>query len=137
MRDNLDPNEPLTPRTRETPVEQRPVSDREVPLTSRTTTTTLHAWLDGGLAENAVQYGIMAKDAEFWVRLDRELQVRREMKTPAHVFEHIMEALPNTAPAAETKWHQKSFTVTPMKAIGVAGAALAAGIAIGAALLAR
>jgi len=137
MQDNLDPKEPVTPRTRETPVEQRPVSDREVPLTSRTITTTLHAWLDGGLAENAVQYGIMAKDAEFWVRLDRELLVRRQMKTPAHVFEQIMGALPDTAPAAETKWHQKSFTVTPMMAIGVAGVALAAGIAIGAALIAR
>jgi hypothetical protein len=137
MRDNLDPNEPLTPRTRETPIEQRPVADREVPLTSRTITTTLHAWLDGGLAENAVQYGIMAKDADFWVRLDRELLVRRQMKTPAHVFEQIMEALPDTAPAAETKWHQKSFSVTPMLAIGVAAGALAAGIVIGAVLIAR
>ena len=137
MRDNLDPNEPLTPRTRETPVEQHPMADREVPLTTRTTTTTLHAWLDGGLSENAVQYGVMARDADFWVRLDRELTVRRQMKTPAHVFEQIMEALPETAPAAETKWYARPFQVSPVIAISVAAGALVAGIAIGAVVIGR
>lgn len=137
MLDHLDPNEPVTPKTRETPIEQRPLTDREVPLAGSTGSATLHAWLDGELPESAVLHGVMARDVDFWLRLDRELQGRRQMKTPAQVFERIMDALPHNTPAAEVRWQQKPLTVTPVIAIAIAGGALATGFLLGALFFAR
>ena len=137
MHDNLDPNEPRTPKTRETPVEQRPLADREVPLTSRAGAATLHAWLDGEMPESAARVGDTVRDVDFWMRLDRELVVRRGMTTPSHVYGQIMAALPTAAPSAAAKWYQKPVTVTPMTAAAVAAGTLALGIAIGASFLSR
>ena len=108
MLDNLDPNEPRTPKTRETPIEQRPLADREVPLTGRAGAATLHAWLDGEMPESAARHSNVARDVDFWLRLDRDLQVRRQMTTPAHVYEQIMAALPAAVPSAATKWYSRT-----------------------------
>jgi hypothetical protein len=133
MLDHLDPNEPVTPKTRENPIE-RPLTDREVPLAGSTASATLHAWLDGELAESAAFHGLVARDVDFWLRLDKEFQLRRQMKTPAHVFERIMESLPRNTPVAEVSWQQKPITVTPMIAIAIGGAALVTGFVLGAIL---
>jgi hypothetical protein len=135
MLDNLDPNEPRTPKTRETPIEQRPVADREVPLIGRAGSATLHAWLDGEMPESAARHGDAARDVDFWMRLDRELLVRRQMTTPTHVYDQIMAALPSTAPEREVAWFRKPVTVTPVVAIGAAAGTLALGMVLGAALL--
>jgi hypothetical protein len=136
MLDNLDPNEPRAPKTKETPVE-RPLADREVPLTGRAGAATLHAWLDGEMPETSARTGDMARDVDFWKRLDRELTVRRGMTTPAHVYGQIMASLPMAAPGAATRWYEKPITVTPLTAAAVAAATLAVGVALGAAFLAR
>jgi hypothetical protein len=133
MMDNLDPNEPRTPKTRETPVE-RPLADREVPLTGRPGAATLNAWLDGEMPESAARHGEMARDVDFWKRMDRELSVRRAATTPSHIFGQIMAALPSTAPAAASKWYQKPMAVNPLVAAAAAAGTLALGIALGAAL---
>jgi hypothetical protein len=136
MLDNLDPTERRsdvsTPKTRETPV-ARPLSDREVPLSGDPRTATIHAWLDGELAESEVRTRATARDVDFWQRIEKEVEVRREMQTPVHVFRQIMEALPEEAPLA-LPWYKRTVTVTPMVAMAAAAGAVAVGMAIGAAI---
>jgi len=136
MHDNLDPNEPRIPKTRETPVE-RPLADREVPLTSRAGAATLHAWLDGELPEGAARHGDMSRDVDFWKRLDGELVSRREMTTPAHIYGQIMASLPVAAPAVSAKWYAKPMSVSPIAVAAAAAGTLAIGMALGAALTKR
>ena len=136
MHDNLDPKEPRTPKTRETPVE-RPLADREVPLTGRTGSAMLNAWLDGDVPETAARHGDLARDVDFWKRLDRELTARKATTAPAHVYGQIMASLPLAAPGAAVKWYNKPVSVTPLTAAAVAAATLALGMAIGAELLAK
>lgn len=137
MLDNLDPRERRidqpTPATREFPV-ARQIADREVPLTGRTTPESIHAWLDGELAETAVRQSDAVRDVDFWLRIEREVQVRREMKTPVHVMERIMESLPSHAPDA-APWWRRQITMSPMIAIAAAMGAVAVGAAIGVAVM--
>ncbi|HEU4641425.1 MAG TPA: hypothetical protein VFS44_03150 [Gemmatimonadaceae bacterium] len=139
MLDNLDPRERRidqpTPASREFPV-ARPIADREVPLTGRTTPENVHAWLDGELSETAARQGDAVRDVDFWLRIEREVQVRREMKTPVHVMERIMESLPASAPES-TPWWRRQLTVSPMIAIAATMGAVAVGAAIGAAAVLR
>ena len=133
MLDNLDPKEGRTnqPTSRETPA-ARPLADREVPLAGRNTAA-IHAWLDGDLPESAVRQGDTARDVEFWLRIERDVEVRRTMKTPVHVYQQIMDSLPATAPQA--RWWRRQLTINPMLALVAAAGAIAIGMAIGAALL--
>ena len=136
MHDNLDPTEPRIPKTRETPVE-RPLADREVPLTTRAGAATLHAWLDGEVPESAARHGDMSRDVDFWNRLDRELTARREMTTPAHIYGQIMASLPVAAPAVSAQWYAKPMSVSPLAVAAAAAGTLAIGMALGAALTKR
>ena len=131
MLDNLDPNEPRTPKTRETPIEQRPLADREVPLTGRAGAATLNAWLDGEMPESAARLGDAARDVDFWLRLDRDLQVRRQMTTPAHVYDAIMQALPASVPMATTKWYGRRFTMSVSTATAAAAGLFLMGLLAG------
>jgi hypothetical protein len=137
MLDNLDPNEGRTdvpagkPREMQVP---RPIADREVPLAGRATPAAVHAWLDGELPESAVRHGDAAHDVEFWLRIERDVEVRREMKTPVHVYQQIMDSLPLTVPQA-TPWWRRRFTVSPVVALAAAAGAVAVGMAVGATVL--
>lgn len=136
MQDNLDPREyrsPAAPKNGE--AAQRPITDREVPLTGQQTPAAIHSWLDGELSESAVRQSDAARDVDFWLRLDREVQVRRQMTTPVHLYERIMEALPTSSPAVAEPWWNRSFTLTPAVAIAAAAGAVTIGLAIGATVL--
>jgi hypothetical protein len=136
MLDNLDPSEHRTPpahKSGESPA--RPISDREVPLTGQHTPAAIHAWLDGELTESAVRQSDAARDVDFWLRLDREVHVRRQMTTPTHLYEKIMDALPAAAPAVSEPWWNRSFSLTPAVAIAAAAGAVAIGLAVGATVL--
>ena len=113
----------------------RPLTDREVPIGRRTTPAVVQAWLDGEVPEAAVRRGDTARDVEFWKRITAEAERRRHLRTPTHVQEAIMAALPLTAPTAITPWYRREFVVTPGKAMAAAGALLAAGAAIAAAVV--
>lgn len=137
MLDNLDRNgreTPASPKGRDEEL-VRPLADREVPLTGNATRADIHAWLDGELSEAEVRRGDAVRDVDFWLRVDREVQVRREMKTPAHVLDRIMDALPMAAPEAALPWWKRPFTVTPTTAIVATAGALAIGAALGAAVI--
>ncbi len=112
MLDNLDPKEPRTPKTRETPIEQRPLADREVPLTGRAGAASLHAWLDGEMPESAARVGDVTRDVDFWVRLEGDLKARRQMSAPADLQGRIMNAIGTASPASAAKWYARNVTLT-------------------------
>jgi hypothetical protein len=112
----------------------RPLSDREVPIGRRTTPAVVQAWLDGEVPEAAARRGDTVRDVELWKRITAEAERRRHVRTPAHVQEAIMAALPLNAPTVITPWYRREFVVTPRKAMAAAGALVAAGAAVAAAV---
>ncbi|MBA3560936.1 MAG: hypothetical protein H0W30_20395 [Gemmatimonadaceae bacterium] len=120
-------NEPSRERKNDEQV-SRPVTDREVPLKHRQTPAAVHAWLDGDLPEAAVRRGDTSRDVAFWSALNKDMETRRRMTTPAHVFDTIMAALPQTAPMVITPWWRRPFEMTPMVAAAAATGLLAAGV---------
>jgi hypothetical protein len=138
MLDNLDPREhrtnPATPKSRDVPV-TRPVADREVPLARHQIPAAVQAWLDGDLPESAARQADVRGDVDFWLRVDREMQARRELKTPVHMYQQIMDALPQDAPEMEASVWRRPITVSPGVALATAAGAFAVGVALGAAVL--
>ena len=113
----------------------RRVSDREVPIggTEGTHTSDLvHAWLDGELPETAVAGADATRQIEFWKRVDRDLEQRRYLVTPADLTQKIMDALPATAPATATPWWSRPIAMSPIAVAAAATSLLALGAAIGA-----
>jgi hypothetical protein len=113
----------------------RRVSDREVPIggTEGTHTSDLvHAWLDGELPETAVSGADATRQIEFWKRVDRDLEQRRYLETPADLTQKIMDALPATAPATATPWWSRPIAMSPIAVAAAATSLLALGAAIGA-----
>jgi hypothetical protein len=111
-----------------------PVADREVPLGQSTASAALHQWLDGEIAEAAVPHTHdVERHVDLWKRINAETAHRREMKTPAHVMDAIMEALPERAPAVESHWLRKPLALTPLAVAAAAAGLLAIGAAFGAA----
>lgn len=114
---------------------QRPLADREVPLAptdpgARVLSPAVHAWLDGELPEAAVRKGETQKDVEFWKQLMEAAEQRRHLRTPAHLEQRIMAALPHTVPQVITPWWRREFVVSPAAALGVAGALIALAAAL-------
>jgi hypothetical protein len=131
---NGEPQRPSRDVSRE-PV--RRVSDREVPIGGNGGTATsdlVHAWLDGEISESAVVGAESARSVEFWKRVDRDLETRRHMQTPAYVTQKIMDALPATAPATATPWWSRPIAMSPIAVAAAATSLLALGAAIGASI---
>ena len=139
MLDNLNPHndgERSSERAHRSPSpDARPMADREVPLSRRTTPAAVHAWLDGELPESAVRRGDTARDVELWKRIEREASARREVRTPVHVQAAIMAALPQTAPALISPWYRREFVVSPLAALGAAVGLVALAAMVTAAIL--
>jgi hypothetical protein len=113
----------------------RPLADREVPLAptdpgTRVLSPAVHAWLDGELPEAAVRKGETQRDVEFWKQLLEAAEERRHLRTPAHLEQRIMAALPHTVPQVITPWWRREFVVSPSAALGVAGALIALAAAL-------
>lgn len=136
MLDNLNPGSPRDGRDghkaraeRPRDNEIRPVVEREVPLgqqTEHSLATSVHAWLDGELPEAVVRKGETAGDVEFWRNLSGQMELRRRMRTPAHIEAQIMAALPHHAPAAViTPWFRREFVITPVAAVSTTAAIMA------------
>jgi len=122
------------PSTRE-PV--RRVSDREVPIGGgggMGTSELVHAWLDGDIPETAVAGADATRQIEFWKRVDRDLEQRRYLQTPADLTQKIMNALPATTPATATPWWSRPINMSPIAVAAAATSLLALGAAIGASI---
>ncbi len=138
MLDDLTPRDARSEPARESMRDTRPtrpLTDREVPLKKRRTPAAVHAWLDGELPEAAVRRGDLVRDVEFWRRIDQEMDQRRHLRTPAHVQQAIMDALPQTTPSIITPWLQRPFALTPAAAMVAATGLLALGFMLGAAIM--
>ncbi|HEX8718794.1 MAG TPA: hypothetical protein VF722_17635 [Gemmatimonadaceae bacterium] len=94
----------------------------------------IHAWLDGEVPESAVRRADTAHDVEFWNRIEKDVEVRRQMKTPVHVYAQIMDSLPEKVPQV-TPWWRTEHAVSPMLLIAAGVGLLAVGVAVGALLL--
>jgi len=116
-----------------------PLTDREVPIGVARTNDLVHAWLDGELPEAALSGTESAHHVDFWKRLDRDLESRRVMQTPAHVQQKIMDALPalSTTTATETPWWGRSIAISPIAVAAAAAGLLALGAVVGATVQGR
>lgn len=137
MIDNIDPRERGIERGREKAHKgQAPrMSDREIPLGKHRTPQSVQAWLDGDLPEAAARRGAAAEDVDFWKRINEETEKRRRMRTPVHVQQRIMEALPQTTPRIITPWWRRPLAMTPTTLLLVGLGILALGIAVSVAFL--
>lgn len=124
MFDDLHSDDLGAGRKRDNGQAERPLSDREVPLTppSATIADAVHAWLDGEAPESSVRRGEWSREVEFWKKLDEDLAARRRLKTPAHLQAQIMNALPMHAPQLITPWWRREMIVTPAAALAAAAA---------------
>lgn len=116
--------------------DERPLTDREVPLGQARNMAPIHAWLDGELPESAVRTAESARDVDFWRKVTEETERRRTMKTPAYLEAQIMAALPTetTADGVQT-WWSREVTMTPATAAVAAASLLAVGAAATVAVL--
>jgi hypothetical protein len=104
-----------------------PLSDREVPLNPRRTPAVVHAWLDGEVSLADASRGDTGRDVEFWSRINEQANERRHMRTPVHVQQRIIEAIPKSSPAAaEAGWFTRDAHISngALVLIGVAMAAV-------------
>jgi hypothetical protein len=120
---------------------ERPLADREVPIgaqepDARVLSPAIHQWLDGELPEATLRKGDTAREVEFWKNINGEVERRRRMQTPAYMEARIMQALPQSAPALITPWHQREFVITPKRAVAVASGLIAFTAALTAAIMA-
>jgi hypothetical protein len=112
------------------------LSDREVPLNPRRTPAVVQAWLDGEVSMADAIRADAGKDVEFWNRLNEQAEERRHMRTPVHVQQRIMEAIPRSSPASESSWLQRQTHVSNVMLIGLGAAMLGLGV-VAALLIAR
>jgi hypothetical protein len=118
-------NAPERSRAREKAPDNRPLTDREVPIKqdfgneTRVLAPAIHAWLDGELPEASVRRGETGKDVEFWRMIGAEAERRRHARMPVSLESKIMEALPHTLPVEITPWFRREFVVTPSQAVGI------------------
>lgn len=124
-----------------TPGQQPPrdtdaLTDREVPLDNSRLSSAMHAWLDGDVDATALRASDATdKQVELWKRIGTEATVRRQVKTPVYVQQRIMAALPNIAPAPALPWWRRTMQMSPVAIATAAAGLVAAGAAIGAALI--
>jgi hypothetical protein len=117
-------------RPRQTPPAQ-PLTDREVPIAAHRTPASIHAWLDGEVPEAAVRQADTLRQVEFWSRINAETERRRQMRTPVHVQERIMEALPQSVPQLLAPWWRRELAMSPTVAVTAAAGLLALGVLLG------
>jgi hypothetical protein len=126
-------------RARQTPPKTQRMADREVPIGLERTPARVQEWLDGDASEAAVRQvgGEAVRHVEFWNRINAEVEQRRHLRTPVHVQQAIMDALPRSAPRAPESWWQRKVAVTPATMIAGAAGLMAVGAVLGAAISTR
>lgn len=130
-----------------TPVADRPLADREVPLTGTVaaddgSALMIHQWLDGEASEADARRAD-AKQVDLWKMISVETEQRRRVTTPASLAANIMAAIPDartttaavTAAATSVSATVEPKATTPMTLmLIVATGMLAFGIMIGTAI---
>lgn len=118
------------------PAGERPLADREVPLNAHPaadSAETINQWLDGETSEE-VALSADARQVQFWHAINAETGQRRRMKTPAHVMDAIMNALPEASAdtVADVSPQMTSrLSLSPAAAAAAAAGFTALGVLIG------
>ena len=106
----------------------RPLTDREVPVSPpgsrRETPLVVQKWLDGEATLSMVEASPGGQEsAEIWTRINTEAELLRTRTTPLYVHKRIMESLPNDLHRVDRPWYSRSVALNPIT-LAVAAAAL-------------
>ena len=107
------------------------VSDREVPLEQGQLPAVVQAWLDGEAGEPSDRSPAVARQIEFWSRINAETASRRVIKAPAGLQASIMAELAQAEPRVSPPWYRRPLEVNPVIAVSTAAGLVALGALAG------
>ena len=113
--DNPDPGAPEKKQHRRTPP----------------ATPAVQAWLDGEAGRDGLATADEQETAAFWTKVNDEAEMLRRRKTPIHVQQKILGALPNEPAKAPARGASGGISLSPTVAIALAAGLLAIGAVIG------
>ena len=94
-------------------------------------TPAVQAWLDGEAGREGLASADEQETAAFWTKVNDEAELLRRRKTPIHVQQKILGALPSEPAKAPARAGPGSISLTPTVAIALGAALVALGAAIG------
>jgi hypothetical protein len=96
-----------------------------------TATPAVQAWLDGEASREGLASADEQETAAFWTKVNDEAEMLRRRKTPIHVQQKILCALPSEPPKAPAQAASGSISITPAVAIALGVVLVALGAVIG------
>jgi len=100
-------------------------------------TPAVQAWLDGEASREGLASADEQETAAFWTKVNDEAEMLRRRKTPIHVQQKILGALPSEPPKAPARAGSGSISLSPTVAIALAAGLVAIGAVIGTMFLAN
>ena len=100
-------------------------------------TPAVQAWLDGEAGRDGLASADEQETAAFWTKVNDEAEMLRRRKTPIHVQQKILSALPSEPAKAPARAASGSISLTPTVAIALGAVLVALGAAIGVMFLAN
>ena len=94
-------------------------------------TPAVQAWLDGEAGRDGLASADEQETAAFWTKVNDEAEMLRRRKTPIHVQQKILGALPSEPAKAPPRAASGSISLTPTVAIALGAALVAIGAVIG------
>ena len=102
-----------------------------------TATPAVQAWLDGEAGRDGLASADEQETAAFWTKVNDEAEMLRRRKTPIHVQQKILSALPNEPVKPPAPAASGSISLSPTVAIALGAALVAVGAVIGVMFLAN
>ncbi len=94
-------------------------------------TPAVQAWLDGEASRDGLASADEQETAAFWTKVNDEAEMLRRRKTPIHVQQKILGALPSEPAKAPAQAASGSISLTPTVAIALGAVLVALGAVIG------
>ena len=94
-------------------------------------TPAVQAGLDGEASREGLASADEQETAAFWTKVNDEAEMLRRRKTPIHVQQKILSALPGEPAKAPARSGSGSISLTPAVAIALGAGLIALGAAIG------
>jgi hypothetical protein len=94
-------------------------------------TPAVQAWLDGEAGREGLATPDEQETAAFWAKVNDEAEMLRRRKTPIHVQQKILSALPSEPAKAPARAASGSISLSPTVAIALGAGLIAIGAAIG------
>ncbi len=94
-------------------------------------TPAVQAWLDGEASREGLGSADEQETAAFWTKVNDEAEMLRRRKTPIHVQQKILGALPSEPAKAPAQAASGSISLTPTVAIALGAVLVALGAVIG------